>query len=130
MEKIEKISNPAWADEARSAINCIVTINGIEYPFTASPDDSEDYGRDMYEAIMSDKSMEIGEYAPPEPIAVINAEKMRLIAEATDIIAPLQDAVDLDIATVAETTLLAEWKKYRVLLSRAKLDEAWPPKPE
>ncbi|KKB22881.1 tail fiber assembly protein, partial [Escherichia coli] len=33
-------------------------------------------------------------------------------------IAPLQDAVDLDIATEEEASLLAAWKTYRVLLNR------------
>ncbi|EFB3321859.1 tail fiber assembly protein [Escherichia coli] len=32
--------------------------------------------------------------------------------------APLQDAVDLGIATEEESSLLAAWKKYRVLLNR------------
>ncbi|EJM0810154.1 tail fiber assembly protein [Escherichia albertii] len=32
--------------------------------------------------------------------------------------APLQDAVDLGIVTEEETSLLAVWKKYRVLLNR------------
>ncbi|XHX67357.1 hypothetical protein GU833_06745 [Photorhabdus akhurstii] len=32
--------------------------------------------------------------------------------------APLQDAIDLDIAIDAEKQTLTEWKKYRVLLNR------------
>lgn len=45
-------------------------------------------------------------------------EKINLLAVATSAIAPLQDAVDLDMATEVETALLLEWKKYRVLLNR------------
>lgn len=37
---------------------------------------------------------------------------------ASEQIAPLQDAVDLDIATDDEKSQLDEWKKYRVLLNR------------
>lgn len=48
-------------------------------------------------------------------------------------IAWLQDAVDAGIATDEETTLLAEWKNYRVLLMRIDVTKApeieWPPVP-
>ncbi|EON9774816.1 tail fiber assembly protein, partial [Escherichia coli] len=49
-------------------------------------------------------------------------------------IAPLQDAVDLEIATEEETSLLEAWKKYRVLLNRVDTSTApdieWPVIPE
>lgn len=45
-------------------------------------------------------------------------QKESLLALAASKIAPLQDAVDLDIATEAEAALLLTWKKYRVLLNR------------
>ncbi len=48
-------------------------------------------------------------------------------------IAPLQDAVDLEIATEEEASLLAAWKKYRVLLNRVDTstsqDIEWPALP-
>ena len=40
------------------------------------------------------------------------------IQEFSEYIAPLQDAVDLEIATEEERSLLEAWKKYRVLLNR------------
>ncbi len=61
-------------------------------------------------------------------------QKQSLLAEATEAIAPLQDAIDLDIATEEETASLKEWKKYRVLLNRVDTSTApdidWPVKPE
>ncbi len=42
--------------------------------------------------------------------------KNSLMQVASEHIAPLQDAVDLEIATEEETSLLEAWKKYRVLL--------------
>ncbi|WP_144036054.1 tail fiber assembly protein, partial [Escherichia marmotae] len=45
-------------------------------------------------------------------------KKARLIQEATDNIAILQDAVNLEIATNEETSQLDSWRKYRVLVSR------------
>lgn len=59
-----------------------------------------------------------------------------LMSESSMKINPLQDAVDLEIATEEEIKLLVDWKKYRVLLNRistqpeypTKID--WPVKPE
>lgn len=60
-------------------------------------------------------------------------KKQSLLAEATEAVAPLQDAVDLDMATEEEIALLKEWKKYRVLLNRVDTSTApdieWPEKP-
>jgi len=73
---------------------------------------------------------------------VTEAENAELIAssrlaaemdEANRTIAPLQDAVDIGIATDAEIARLAEWKRYRVELSRIDSGNApkieWPIKP-
>lgn len=70
---------------------------------------------------------------------VTDAENAVLIAssrlaaemdEANRTIAPLQDAVDISIATDAEITRLAQWKRYRVALSRIDPSKApdieWP----
>ncbi|HCR3777860.1 TPA: tail fiber assembly protein [Morganella morganii] len=60
-------------------------------------------------------------------------QKQALMAEASDIIAPLQDAVDLDMATPEEESALKEWKKYRVLLNRVDTSPGvgvvWPTRP-
>ncbi|EAN9661264.1 tail fiber assembly protein [Salmonella enterica subsp. enterica serovar Pomona] len=53
--------------------------------------------------------------------------KKRLLQLATDKIAPLQDAVDLDIATEDEKAQLDEWKQYRVLVNRVDTTNPdWP----
>ncbi len=53
---------------------------------------------------------------------------------ASERIAPLQDAVDLDIATEEEASLLTAWKTYRVLLNRVDTavaaDVEWPVAPQ
>ncbi|MBX4132287.1 tail fiber assembly protein [Frischella sp. Ac48] len=60
-------------------------------------------------------------------------KKNRLISEASNQIAYLQDAVDLEIATDEEKTVCAAWKKYRILLNRINVNDApnivWPEKP-
>lgn len=68
-----------------------------------------------------------------QQIAEAEARKQALIVEANSAIAPLQDAVDLDMATPEEESLLRSWKKYRVLLNRVDTSTApditWPVKP-
>lgn len=51
-------------------------------------------------------------------ISQAEQQKANLIAEASQTISILQDAVDLDMATDEERTQLTTLKKYRVLLSR------------
>jgi Bacteriophage tail assembly protein len=59
--------------------------------------------------------------------------KNNLMQVASEHIAPLQDAADLEIATEEEISLLEAWKKYRVLLNRVDTSTAqdieWPALP-
>ncbi|EBE9405340.1 tail fiber assembly protein [Salmonella enterica] len=56
--------------------------------------------------------------------------KSRLLQMASEKIAPLQDAVDLGLATDDEKAQFDEWKKYRVLVNRVDtLNSDWPEKP-
>nr|WP_229905888.1 tail fiber assembly protein [Rahnella laticis] len=77
--------------------------------------------------------------AIPEPThdelvleATQTKEQLRTTADNT--IDPLSDAVDLGIATDAETASLKEWKTYRVLLNRVNPNDApnisWPDAPQ
>lgn len=60
-------------------------------------------------------------------------KRIRLRAEADTIIQPLQDAVDLGIATDNEASQFIAWKKYRVMLMRVNTEDAesikWPEQP-
>lgn len=77
---------------------------------------------------------------PPKTTEQQRAEVMstvtQLLAVASEKIAPLQDAVDLGIATTEETTSLTVWKTYRVLVNRVPTQPGfptaidWPPVPE
>ncbi|AMO80097.1 tail fiber assembly protein [Obesumbacterium proteus] len=77
--------------------------------------------------------MAVQPISPEEAITMADNEKTRLLDVATAAIAPLQDAVDLDIATDEELAQLKAWKTYRVLLSRIDTASApdieWPPLP-
>lgn len=79
----------------------------------------------------------LAEPAPPAPEKIIQIaaeQKNRLMDEANIALLPLQDAVDLGIATEFESSLLIEWKKYRVLLNRIDTSKApnieWPEVPD
>ena len=62
-----------------------------------------------------------------------SVKKNQLITDATAQISYLQDAVESEIASEQETQLLAEWKKYRVLVNRIDTEQApnidWPNHP-
>lgn len=65
-----------------------------------------------------------------ELIAVAAREKVSLRQTSDSEISWRQDAVDTGMATAEETTELAEWKNYRVLLMRVDISKApdinWP----
>lgn len=69
-----------------------------------------------------------------QEVAIAESKKQTLLSEANNAIAPLQDAVDLGIATGKEREPLIKWKEYRVLLNRVDTSLApdidWPEKPE
>ncbi|MEY0672500.1 tail fiber assembly protein [Providencia rettgeri] len=66
-------------------------------------------------------------------VAEADNEKAQRLSEANSMITYLQEAVDVGLATEAETAALQEWKKYRVLLNRVDTslapDIEWPEKP-
>lgn len=74
------------------------------------------------------------EPTPDELTAQAEEQKRQRLAAASAAIAPLQDAVDLGIATERETAQLLAWKQYRVRLNRTVLTTApavsWPDAPQ
>ena len=64
--------------------------------------------------------------------AMNTATRDDLLAEATGIMNPLQDAIDIGEANDAEAAALLAWKKYRVAVNRVDLTQnpaPWPDKP-
>lgn len=70
----------------------------------------------------------------PEQKALAILQKSQLLTKAAEMIGPLQNAVDLEMATAEEEDLLKKWKKYTVLVNRLDIstapDISWPPIPE
>ena len=101
-------------------------------------------GRDVYEVepenvpknVLGNYKFSDGVFVDVRPGDSEKAEqiKMQLLGDAASAIAPLEDAVDLNMATNEEKELLLKWKKYRVLLNRVDVTKApdidWPVKPD
>jgi hypothetical protein len=51
-----------------------------------------------------------------------------LLAQATSAISPLQDAIDIGVATEAEHAMLLAWKRYRVAINRIDQQPGYPSK--
>lgn len=64
--KVLSVRNPQWANDNRSAIDCLVITNTLvgEVPFTASMHDPEPHGQEIFSRCMAG---EFGEIAPMEP---------------------------------------------------------------
>lgn len=99
------------------------------------------YGQSNGKKITSDQKGNpiLVDLPPPTDEDLINnalLEVGNLLNMASQKIAPLQDAVDIDEATNEEITKLREWKKYRVMLNRVESQSGfpknidWPLKPD
>lgn len=153
MKNIKVIAGTAHTTNIDTYIACDVQFDdGPIIPFSAMPTDPEKYGADLYYALREGKYGKI-DVAPTTDdyrwekgkwVRLAKNETMRaraaadkksfLMKQAHDTIAPLQDAVDLDMATDAEKAALLAWKKYRVLLNRVDITKApdieWPEPPD
>jgi hypothetical protein len=72
--QLTSLTNPRWADQARTMIDCEITTSqfGNEVlPFTASPSDTEPHGRAIFADLVAGKYGPVADYTPPveEPVA-------------------------------------------------------------
>ena len=124
--QFEQAKDPVWANAERTMIDC--EINHPAYgwiPFTASPDDVEVYGREMFATLSQG---DVAEYVPPkteELAAAARADRNSLLT-ATD----WTQAADVPQATKDK------WAPYRQALRDVPEqlgfpnDIRWPVKPE
>ena len=124
------VLNPQWANAEHSAINVLLGTETLAaMPFTATPDDSTDYGPEIYQRAVAGDFGEIAAYEPPTEAALLPAARSqlkRLMQDAGLVVAPLQDAVDLDLATEQQVEQLSAWKYYRIELSEVPHQAGWP----
>jgi len=126
------------------SVDVDISINGADFiPFTAMPGDSA--GHEIYLKALNGDYGKITLSPGPDYLwsgrkwvanqitdSVNEPEliKQQRLAEASAAIAPLQDAVDLGMATDAEIAMLQAWKTYRVLLNRVDTSKpVWPEVP-
>ncbi len=88
------------------------------------PDINYNYSNGIFTAPLTDDE---------DAMLIVSSRLAAEIDEANKTIAPLQDAVDIGIATDEELARLAEWKRYRVIISRVDVSKPeaiqWPKKP-
>ena len=84
----------------------------------------------------ADADIALNELRQAAQTAAAEADIAARRTQADAAIVPLQDAVDLAMATPAEAELLAAWRRYRVELSRVPQQPGfptqidWPARPE
>jgi len=138
---IKSVSNPRWSDQAKTLINCNVTtdITGSELlPFTASPNDPEEVGKEIFQACLEGKYGQIAEYAPPPPpppppapTAEENKQRAEVWLAATDW---TMNPDVRDESVQPHLLNVSEFKAYRAALRAIAVDPQpgyldWPTKP-
>jgi hypothetical protein len=124
----QKEIGPSFSDE-------LAAYGGlIGQHFTWSPDGTIEFFDDTPQSVIDGVNAVYAAHDPTKgSVSQNTATRDGLLASAALSIAPLQDAVDLDEATSAETSLLKQWKQYRVAVNRVDLtqrDPAWPSAPQ
>lgn len=59
-----------YASEDRQQIDVVIVVEGEQRPFTSSPKDVEDVGREIYTRAVFGEYGEVKPYVAPEPVAV------------------------------------------------------------
>lgn len=128
-------NNPKWVDQAHTSIELIVHFEeiGQEVPFHATPNDTEEHGRDIYTRAIAGEFGSIAEWTPPtteELAANARGHRDNLLSELDSIVSnPLRWA---SFTTEQQTA----WANYRQALldvpQQADFPNTinWPTKPE
>lgn len=136
---------PRWNNAEHTSLNLWVTFAETaetlgEMPFTASPEDNEDHGRDLFARAVAlefgpvlEPSSEVLAQAALRTLSRLKAQASATIAGLQVALDTLQDALRLNLATAAEAASLplkqAEldaWCTYRVYLSRIDAQPGFP----
>ncbi|EJB3408890.1 tail fiber assembly protein [Salmonella enterica] len=103
---------------------------GLSVAEIAPADVPDDFGFPYNAWVYSDGKIQPRIYTDEELKRQAENKKTQLLAVASAVISPLQDAVDLGEATDDETAQLKAWKKYRVLVNRVDTSNpVWPEQP-
>lgn len=109
--KYTNAQSPQWANEAHTAINLLVTFDGIgEVPFTASASDVEPTGVDLFQRAQALEFGPVAAYVAPPPVVpqIVTMRQARLALLG----AGLLEQVDAAINALTEpdkTAARIEW---------------------
>ena len=103
--KITNVTNPAWVNAEHTMVNATVTHSEFgEIPFSASPDDVEAYGREIFEDAVAGKFGPIGEYVPLVIVVPVPQAVTRYQGRATLLQMGLLDDIDAHYAALPTDT--------------------------
>ena len=103
--KITNITNPTWANAEHTIVNATVTHSefGI-ISFSASPDDVEAHGREIFADAVAGKFGPIGEYVPLVIVVPVPQAVTRYQGRATLLQMGLLDDIDAHYAALPTDT--------------------------
>lgn len=146
--QFDDIRNAVYANEKKTAINCEVLFRHLpgEYvPFTATPDDPQAWGRDIFAQCDRGKWEGVAPYVVPfvDYRMLAESERQHLLKTAKDTISIWQTQLLLGSITEANKVSLIEWLSYieelnvldfSSVVDNGKPEDApdidWPEKPE
>lgn len=110
--------SPAWGNAERTIVNLMATFEWLteEVSFTATPYDTEDYGRELFQRSIDGDFGEITEYVePPKSIGQMIAEEDAWKLIEMDFIADQLIAME-DSDPGALPCSERQWRDYRTLV--------------
>lgn len=120
-------SAPVWGDREGSVINLVVRFSHIpdhDVPFTASPDDNTEHGRELFSRAKFGEYGEIAPYSGPseeeEAQRQFEIDRAKDMASTEKRISMLERVIKLGLADEAEVAELEALELYSVALHRAK----------
>lgn len=119
-------SAPAWANHEHTAIDMTVNFShmpGEPTPFTASPDDASEHGRELFARAKFGEYGEIGPCLKPtreeQDAAIFPILQRQELERVEALIAPLQRSVKFGLATAEEERELTRLEMHSVMVMKA-----------
>lgn len=141
ISKFSNINTPIYSNAENTTINIVADIDGVGggVPFTASANDPEQTGRDIYANAIAGEYGAVAAYIPPPPLTqpeIIlqnTATQKRRLSDAAISAFPIQSALLYGGATAEQIQTLEDLQVYSVNLmavNLAVMPAAWPAPPQ
>ena len=141
--KISNINSPRYSNAESTAITVNLdiespTLTKSNIPFTATPDDTTDYGPDIYQRALAGEFGEIAEYVAPVPtLEQMTARNAAKLAALTKVALTAIDTIQCSAAAGnprdGDSDKLLALQQYVDQLRDVDLTQpepAWPPLPD